>query len=82
MKNIRRTQVFQELERVQGPKLEPLRPKSRAQEGQARSNKVAGGVAAVKVGLVRLDRVSGLWSGMERDGTGAQPEGGQRQKST
>ena len=33
MKNIRKTQVFQGLERVRAPKLEPLGPQSRAREG-------------------------------------------------
>ena len=75
------TTVFQ---RVRAPKLEPLGPQSRAQEGvrtaKMTSNKAAGGVRAVKVRPVRLDCLSGLWSGMQRDAPGAEPKGEQRSK--
>ena len=41
------------------------------------SNRAAGGVRVAKVRPVRLDCLSGLWSGMDRDGTGWNGSGNQ-----
>ena len=51
MKNLRKSMVFQGLERVRAPKSEPLGPKSRAQRGSGRakgaSDRAAGGVRTI-----------------------------------